>query len=56
MSEKEEESYYNNLIDLAKNAKTLMVELLKDRVLRFVLARSLEINTYFLNYFLVLTY
>lgn len=35
MSEKEEEGYNNNLSDLAKDTKTLMFELLKDRVLRF---------------------
>lgn len=30
MREKEEESYFNNLSDLAKNVKNLMFELLKD--------------------------
>lgn len=37
MSEKEKESYYNNLSDLAKDNKTLMFELLKDRVIFLVL-------------------
>lgn len=37
MSEREKESYYNYLSDLAKNTKTLMFELLKDRVIFLVL-------------------
>ncbi len=56
MSERGEEPYYDNLGDLAKDAANLVFELLRDRVLRFDLIRSLEINTFFLNYFLLQNY
>ena len=53
MSERREEPYYENLGDLAKDTAKLIFELLRDRVLRFDLNRTLEINTFFLNYFLL---
>ena len=56
MSERGEEPYYENLGDLAKDAANLIFELLRDRVLRFDLNRTLEINTFFLNYFLLQNY
>lgn len=56
MSERGEEPYYKNLGDLAKDATNLIFQLLRDRILRFNLTRSLEINTFFLNYFLLQNY
>lgn len=56
MNERGEEPAYNNLGDLAKDATNLIFQLLKDKVLRFDLTRVLEINTYFLNYFLIQNY
>ncbi len=56
MSERDKEPYYENLGDLAKDAANLIFELLRDRVLQFDLIRSLEINTFFLNYFLLQNY
>ena len=56
MSERGEEPYYENLGDLAKDAANLLFELLRDRVLHFDLNRTLEINTFFLNYFLLQNY
>ncbi len=56
MNERGEEPAYDNLGDLAKDATNLLFQLLRDRVLRFDLTRSLEINTYFLNYFLLQNY
>lgn len=56
MSERREDSYYENFGDLAKDATNLLFELLRDRVLRFHLNRTLEINTFFLNYFITQNY
>ena len=49
MSERGEEPYYENLGDLAKDATNIIFQLLRERVLRFDLTRSLEINTYHLT-------
>ena len=49
MSEREEEHYYKNIGNLAKDATNLLFQMLRDRVLRFDLTRSLEINTYHLT-------
>ena len=56
MSERGKEPFYDNLGDLAKDAVNLIFELLRDRVLRFDLIRSLEINIFLLNYFLLQNY
>jgi len=42
--------------ELANHFKTLMFQLLQERVLRFDILRSLKINTFFLNYFLLQNY
>lgn len=56
MKERGEDLAYINLEDLAKDASNLIFQLLKDRVLRFDVSRTIEINTYFLNYFLLQNY
>ncbi|MHA1196360.1 MAG: hypothetical protein ACTSRH_10495 [Promethearchaeota archaeon] len=48
--------YYSNLSNLARDSTKLIYQLLKERVLRFNLKRSLEVNTFFLNYFLIQNY
>ncbi len=56
MNERKQESYYENLEDLAQDSSNLVFQLLRDRVLKFDVGRSLEINTFFLNYNLLETY
>ena len=50
------EEFYSDIKDLAKDSKNLMFQLIKNRLLKFDIKRSLEINTFFLNYFLVHIY
>ncbi len=56
MNERKQESYYENLEDLAQDSSNLVFQLLRDRLLKFDIGRSLEINTFFLNYNLLETY
>jgi hypothetical protein len=56
MSGEDRKDFYSNIKDLAKDSANLTFQLLKDRVLRFDINRTLEINTFLLNYFLVQNY
>ena len=55
-SNKDDEEIYSNIEDLAKDSKNLMFQLIKDRIHKFDVKRTLEINTFFLNYFLIHIY
>ena len=56
MSGEDGRDFYSNIKDLARDSANLMFQLLKDRVIRFDINRTLEINTFLLNYFLVQNY
>lgn len=56
MSGEDGKDFYSNIKDLAKDSANLTFQLLKDRVIRFDINRTLEINTFLLNYFLVQNY
>lgn len=56
MSGEDGKDYYSDIKDLAKDSANLTFQLLKDRVIRFDINRTLEINTFLLNYFLVQNY
>ena len=48
--------FYSDIKDLAKDSANLVFQLLRDRVLRFDIKRTLEINTFLLNYFIIQNY
>jgi len=50
------EELYSSIKDLAKDSKNLFFQLITERILKFDLKRTLEINTFFLNYFLIHIY
>ncbi len=56
MTEDEEEEIYSDIRKSAEDSAKLIYQLLKERVLRFDINRTLEINTFLLNYFLVQNY
>ena len=43
----DEEDLYSDIGDLAKDSNNLMFQLIKDRILKFDVSRTLEINTFF---------
>ncbi len=52
----DKEEVYSDIRKLAEDSAKLMFQLFKDRVLRFDINRTLEINTFLLNYFIVQNY
>jgi hypothetical protein len=55
MARKDEE-LYSDIKDLAQDSKNLMFQLINDRIRKFDIPRTLGIDTFFLNYFLVHIY
>lgn len=52
----DEQDFSSDIPGAARNSNKLMFQLIQKRILRFDVNRTLEINTFFLNYFLVQVY